>query len=189
MKYAILLFACALPLAACKKSPEVNEKNASVAEVAQAVRESGGNDAFVRPGKWQSKVTIEEFEVPGMPREMAQRMKQTMAQYQERSFETCLTKDEAQRPKEDFFTGKGGDNCRYDHFKMGSGKIDAMMRCGGDSDGGKQVMQMAGNYSPNAYDMKMSMKQEGGEGTAAGMTMTMKIDAKRIGECDAKAQG
>jgi hypothetical protein len=50
-------------------------------------------------------------------------------------------------------------------------------------------MQMAGNYSPNSYDMKMSMKQEGGESTAAGMTMTMKVDAKRIGECDAKAEG
>lgn len=188
MKYAVLLVACALPLAGCKKAPEVNEKNASVAEVAEAVRESRG-DAFVRPGKWQSKLTIEEFEVPGLPPEMAQRMKQTMAQYQERSFETCLTKEEAKRPKGDFFTGKDEGNCRYDHFRMGSGKIEAVMRCGGDSEGGRQVMQMAGNYSPNSYDMKMSMKQEGGESTAAGMTMTMKVDAKRIGECDAKAEG
>jgi hypothetical protein len=162
----------------------VNERNASVADVANAVRESGADDSFVRPGKWQSKVTIEAFEVPGMPPEMAKRMKDTMAQYQERSFETCLTKEEAKRPKEDFFTGKR-EGCRYDHFKMGSGKIDAVMRCAGDG-GASQVMQMAGHYAPETYDMRMSMKQEGGQSPAAGMNMTMKVDAKRVGECDSK---
>ena len=40
MKYAVLMIACALPLAACNK-PQVNEKNASVADVANAVSKSG----------------------------------------------------------------------------------------------------------------------------------------------------
>ena len=183
MKYALLTLACLLPLAACKKSPEVNEKNASVAEVAQAVRESGG-DAFVRPGKWQSKLTIEEFEVPGLPPEMAQRMKQTMAQYQERSFETCLSKEEAKRPRGDFFTGKDEGNCRYDHFTMGRGKIDAVMKC--SSEGATQTMAMQGGYTPDTYNMQMSMKSEGGQGHEAGMSMKMRVDAKRVGECTGK---
>jgi hypothetical protein len=184
MKTAAILIACALPLAACNKSPQVNANNASVAEVAQKVREAGADATFVNPGKWQSKVTIEEFDVPGMPPEMARRMKATMAQFQERSFETCLTKEEAKRPKEDFFTGRNSQ-CRYDHFTMGGGKIDAKMRCGGEG-GATQVMAMVGTYSPEAYDMRMAMTREGGPKSSAGTTMKMHIESHRIGECTGK---
>ena len=80
MKSAAILIACALPLAACNKGPQVNEKNASVAEVAEKVREAeSASESFIRPGLWQSKVTIEKFEMPGMPPEMPQRMKTMMA--------------------------------------------------------------------------------------------------------------
>jgi hypothetical protein len=129
MRFAILL-AAALPLAACNKQPQVNEKDASVEEVAQKVRESAGDAAFVRPGLWESKVTIEQFDVPGMPAEMVQRMKTMMAERQEHGFQTCLTAEDVKRPKEDFFAGKNKE-CRYEHFTMGGGKIDAAMQCGG----------------------------------------------------------
>ena len=88
MRYAVCLIACVGALAACNKSPEVNAKNASVAEVAQKVREAGANDSFVRPGLWQSKVTIDQLDIPGMPAEMAQRMKSMMAGKQEHGFQT-----------------------------------------------------------------------------------------------------
>ena len=91
MKSAAILIACALPLAACNKGPQVNEKNASVAEVAKKVREAGGEESLIRAGLWQSKVTIEKFEMPGMPPEMTQRMKTMMAQNQEHGSQNCLT--------------------------------------------------------------------------------------------------
>jgi hypothetical protein len=183
MKHSLFLIVSTAALAACNKSPQVNEKNASVAEVAQKVRESGA-DSFVRPGKWQSKVTIDEFEIPGMPPEMASRMKATMAQFQERSFETCLTEAEAKRPKEDFFTGKNSA-CRYDHFTMGDGKIDAEMRCSGPG-GATQVMTMAGTYSPDQYEMRMAMTREGGPKVSAGTTMKMRVASHRVGDCSGK---
>ena len=34
--------------------------------------------------------------------------------------------------------------------------------------------------------MQMSMKAEGGAGLEAGMTMKMRVDAKRVGECTGK---
>lgn len=176
-----MLIAGVAALAACNQAPQVDEKNASVAEVAQKVREAGADSTFVNPGKWQSKVTIEEFEVPGMPPEMAQRMKATMAQFQDRGFETCLTREEARRPKEDFFTGRN-DRCRYDHFTMGAGKIDAQMRCGGEG-GATQIMTMVGTYSPEAYEMRMAMTHEGGASSSAGTTMKMHITSHRIGDC------
>ncbi|MFL6751891.1 MAG: DUF3617 domain-containing protein [Sphingomicrobium sp.] len=184
MRKAAILVACALPLAACNKSPQVNEKNATTAEVANKVREAGGEQSMIHPGLWQSKVTIEKFDVPGMPAEMVQRMKAMMAERQPHGFETCLTPEDVRRPKEDFFAG-GRNECRYDHFTMGSGKIDAMMRCGGDR-GERQVMQMAGTYSPDSYQMQTSMKMEGGSEPGAGMSMTMRVEAQRVGACSAK---
>jgi hypothetical protein len=187
MKTTALLIACVLPLAACNKSPEVHETNASVSEVANAVRESGASERFVNPGKWESKVTIEQIDIPGLPPEMAQRMKETMAKYQERSFATCLTKEDVKRPKEDFFTGKN-DQCHYDHFTMSGGKIDAVMRC--DEGNAAQVMRMAGTYSPDNYEMRMAMEREGGNaakgGAAGDMTMKMRVEARRTGECTGK---
>lgn len=181
----IALIACALPLAACNSSPKIDERNASVAEVAQKVREAGTTDAFVRPGRWESKVTIEQFEIPGMPPEMAQRMKAMMAEKQEHDFVTCLTPEDVKRPKEDFFAGKNNE-CRYEHFTMGGGKIDAVMRCDNNS-GGAPVMQMAGTYSPDAYQMQTSMKMTG-TGGEGGMSMQLRIDAHRAGECTGKEQ-
>ena len=183
MKYAICLIACGLPLAACNKSPEVNAKNASVAEVAKKVRAAGADQSFVRPGLWQSKVTIDQLDIPGMPADMAQRMKSMMAEKQEHGFQTCLTAEDVKRPKEDFFAGKNNE-CRYDHFTMGGGKIDAAMRCGGKNGG--SVMQMAGTYSPDSYQMQTSMKMQGKADEQGGMSMKMRIEAQRVGECTAK---
>ena len=183
MKASLFLLACALPLAACNKQPQVNEKDASVAEVVEKVRKAGADQAMVRPGLWESQVTIEQFDVPGMPADMAERMKTMMAENQEHDFRTCLTPEDVKRPKEDFFGGQD-KSCKYEHFTMGGGKIDALMRCG--KDGGSQVMQMAGTYSPEAYKMQTSMDVTGGEGTDAGMKMKMRVEARRIGECTGK---
>jgi hypothetical protein len=177
---AILLLSLALPLAACGSEPEVDIKNASVGEVAREVAESGSDGAFVmRPGKWASKVRIEEVKVPGMPPEAAKQMQDMFAARQQGS-ESCLTAEQAKRPSEDFFSGKS-DQCRYDHFKMGDGKIDAKMRC--QAGGATQIMEMTGNYSRDNYSMTMSMNQQGGPEAAAGLRMRMRVDAKRVGEC------
>ncbi|HEY8591868.1 MAG TPA: DUF3617 domain-containing protein [Sphingomicrobium sp.] len=182
MRYAVLLIGCALPLAACNQSPEVKAKDASVEEVAKKVREAGGDQSMIRAGLWQSKVTIEQLDMPGMPPEMASRMKTMMAQNQPHGFETCLTAEDVKRPKEDFFAGKN-NQCRYDHFTMGSGKIDAAMRCG--SKEGTQVMQMAGTYSPESYQVQTAMNMETKGHDEGGMAMRLRVEAHRVGECTA----
>ena len=181
MKQALALLACVLTLAACNREPEVDARNASAEEVAGRVADAGGSDSFVRPGKWQSRVQIEEFELPGAPPEAKAAMQRMYERVQ--VSENCLTPENAKRPKEDFFAG-ANKNCRYDHFTMGNGKIDAVMKCTGE--GMAQTMAMQGSYSPDAYQMRMSMKADAGAGPPGGMTMTMRVDAKRVGECDAK---
>lgn len=185
MKPAICL-AGLLLLSACDSSPEVDVKDANASQVAEAVRKSGigGDDDFqVRPGKWESKVAIEEIDIPGMPAGMQESMKKAFAERQPGSFTSCLTPEQARMPKEDFFAGKD-NKCRYDRFKMGDGRIDAKMRC--DAGQGAQVMEMAGTYSPESYSMTMTTVREGGAGAGGEARMKMRMDAKRVGECDGK---
>ena len=181
MRYSIVLIAGAVPLAACNQGPEVRAENASAEEVAREIAQAGGSDSFVRPGLWESKVTIEEMSIPGMPADMAAKMPSFEGRID--TSQSCLTPEEAKRPKEDFFTGDN-KNCRYDHFTMAVGKIDAAMKCSGEQ--ASQVMTMKGSYTPDTYNMQMSMKAEGGQGYDAGMTMRMRVDAKRVGECTGK---
>ena len=62
-------------------------------------------------------------------------------------------------------------------------KIDLKLNCKHPQ--AVQTMAMVGSYSPEAYTMTMTMTNAGG-GPAGEMTMKMKVDAKRIGECDGK---
>jgi uncharacterized protein DUF3617 len=179
MNRTIVLLAAVIPLAACDSGPEVSATNATGQEVAEKVAKAGGTGEFVRPGKWASKVTIEDMSMPGMPPEAKAHMQGVIGRAD--THESCLTPEEAKRPKEDFFAGTN-KNCRYEHFNMGNGKIDAVMKC--TEEGMGQTMTMAGTYSPDTYQMTMAMKSEGGAAAASGMTMKMRVDAKRVGECD-----
>lgn len=178
MNRLFLFAALAMQLAGCGSKPSVDEQNASVEEVTEKVREASKDQGLVRPGKWVSTVTIEEMAMPGMPPQAAEQMKKMVAQTH--TGESCLTPEEAKEPKGGFFGGN--DSCRYDHFTMRGGKIDAEMRC--EQQGATQVMQMTGTYSPNAYQMRMKSRVEGGP-AGQGMSMQMKVEAKRVGECTA----
>jgi hypothetical protein len=179
MKTAILTFALIVPLAACGSKTAVNEKNASVEEVANKVREVSKAEGTIRPGQWQSKMTIDEMNMPGMPPDAQAQMKKMFAQ--SRVTENCVTPEQARQPTPKMFAGN--DQCRYDHFTMGDGKIDAAMHC--NQQGTTQTMTMAGTYGPEAYSMNMTSKTEGGP-SGEPMSMKMRVEAKRIGECPAK---
>ena len=183
LKHAFIVLLSALPLAACNSSPSVEAKNATVAEVAAKVAAAGGADSFVRAGKWSSTMTMDEMSAPGMPPQAAAQMKQMMGH--SRTSESCLTPEQAKKPKPDFFSGKD-NGCRYDNFTMAGGKIDMTMRCsGGHAMGAGTTMHMTGTYAPGEYHMAMETHADTGTKVGA-MVMKMHIDAKRIGECDAK---
>jgi hypothetical protein len=182
MKAALCLMP--LALAACNSQPEVSARNATVEEVAEKVRDASGGDSFLRAGKWLTKATIEEMSAPGMPPGIADNMIAAMAK--KPGTESCMTEADVKKPRADFFGGN--KNCRYDHFEMGNGAIDAKMRC--SSGGGTQVMTMAGDYKPDEYHMRMTTEMERGAKAPAGgmgsITMKMRVEGKRIGDCDDK---
>ena len=183
MRPAARLIVPFLVLAGCDNSPQVDLHNASGNQVAQAVRQSGmmTGDTMVEPGLWQSKVTVLEMHIPGMPAAFADKMKQSMAEHQQQSSRHCLTKEDVKKPKEGFFAGQD-KSCHYAHFTMGGGKMDIQMVC--DMEGATQTTDMAGSYTPTSYSMDMS--SHGSAGGEKGMVMKMHVDSQRIGECSGK---
>ena len=179
MKYSVCVAATLLSLAGCNRSPSVDAQNATPEEVAAKVKASGLDTVVIKPGLWQSQVTIGEMNVPGAPPEMTASMRGKTSE--QRTY--CLTAEEAKKPSENFFAGNKNE-CRYDHFTMGGGKIDAAMRCTHGQL--TQSANLKGTYTPDTYQMAMDTKVEGGPQEMAGMSMSMKVDSKRIGECSAK---
>lgn len=174
-----LMILLPMMLSGCNSQPGVSMSNVSASEVANKVVAANAGEAFLSPGHWQGTVKIAHFDMPGAPPQMAAHMAQAIAK--DRPIESCLTPEEAKRPKGAFF---GGDdtNCRYDHFTMAGGVIDAVMLCQ-HPDGVKQTMTMKGKYSPDSYQMAMTMKSEGGAGPSANMSMAMNVMAARTGAC------
>lgn len=182
MRYAVRLVVSAALLAGCNK-PQVHETNASVEQVANAVSRSGvANDLYLQAGEWQVTGTVEEMNIPGLPPQAQAQMKKVMGAAQTTNYHYCLTAEEAKKPRGKFFSGKDANNCRYDHFTMGGGKIDAAMSCHGQGPGNMN-MAVTGTYSPDSYSTHVSMNMQGTPG--GNMTMKVRSEAKRVGECTA----
>lgn len=182
MKLNIFAITPLVALAACGSGDKVEMQNASVSEVADKMKKQAG-ERFVEPGSWEQKVTLLSIEAPGMPPQAKEMMSKAFGEAQVHN--VCLTEAEANRPREDFFTG-ADRNCRYDHFNWGEGKIDLKLDC--RHSGARQVMELTGTYQPRSYEMAMTMTSSGiggGEGEAEDqrMVMKMRVDARRTGAC------
>ena len=184
MKASLFVWAT---LAGCDSGPKVSVTNASVGEVAAKVDAARLDETFFRAGKWSVKGQIDDIKVPGMPPELAAQIKRQGAGMDGTT--SCVSEADAKKPAADFFTGN--KSCKYDHFTMGNGKIDARMRC--SAGGGTQLTTMTGTYGPENYRMAMTTAMENpAQGSATGMakgldgmTMKLSVEGKRIGACDA----
>lgn len=174
---AVCALILAVALSACGDDTSVEKKNASTAEVAKSVADAGMK---LKPGRWELTMKFARFDVDGMPPEAKQAMQQMLGQG--RTYASCLTKEEAEKPDGSFF-GQEGESCRYDTFTMGGGKIDATMTCKGQGVGGagEAKMKLAGTYSADSYDITMDM--QGAAPNGQKMNMAMAITSKHAGEC------
>lgn len=168
-----LALAAVLALGACNSGKTVTATNESVSGVAKKVADAG---LKFNPGRWESTMKFVKLDMEGMPPEAKAMMAKMMGK--DRMFASCLTKAEAEKPEAKFF-GQADARCKYDSFSMGGGKIDAKMSC--KSEHGVQAMTMAGTYTPDTYQMTMSINGMGDEGKA--MSMTMALSARHNGVC------
>lgn len=175
----LIALSTALALAGCGSEKAVTAKNESVSDVAKKVSDAG---LKFNPGRWDSTMKFVKMEMEGLPPEAKEMMAKILGK--DRTFASCLTKEEAEKPDGKFF-GQADKRCKYDTFSMGGGKIDAKMTCNAEQ--GTQTMMMQGSYTPDTYEMTMSINGAGPEGKA--MSMEMRISAKHNGECTGKEDG
>jgi hypothetical protein len=173
-----LLILAPLALAGCNNSPTVVATNATANQVDAKLAASGGAQ-FLSAGRWEGSATFTDLQIPGMPAETAAKMKDEMGK--RNSFASCLTEAEARKPAAGFFAG-GEKDCRYDHFAMTNGRLDAAMSC--KSESGTQNMTMQGSFTSDSFQLSMTTKSSGAAGQPmSAATMAMKIDAHRTGAC------
>ena len=180
-----LLATAALGLTACNKGPSVDLKNATPAEVAKAMKDSGANRDLVRPGKWASTVSIAALDTSQLPPEIAAKISAEIGK--PRTVEACLTSAQVDHPERMLAQVPSG--CRYEHYKMAGGEIDGHMICTGAK--GSQDMIVKGTYGKDRYAMTVENKATAAPGapTIGNASSTMKIESHRLGECDSKPAG
>src|SRR5262245_278934 len=91
----------------------------------EEVKDAMANMAKPKPGLYRSTAKLVSFEVPGMPPQQADRMKEMFSQSQGRNF--CLTKAEADKGYEEMTKKLAEGKCTYDRFDARGNTIDAKL--------------------------------------------------------------
>jgi hypothetical protein len=172
----VLPLLAAFTLAACQQEEAVVAENESVESVSKKVAAA---NIKPQPGRWESTMKFGKMDIPNLPAEAKAAMQKQLGAGQ--TFTSCLTPEEAERPDTDFFQ-KGAEGCKYDHFAMAGGRIDAAMVC--KEQGTEMKMTMAGTYSQTSYDIRVQSQGEMQPGMP--MSMDMSISSRRVGDCTGK---
>jgi len=170
-----LTIAASLAAAAC--SSESGNGNS-----ANETRDTGGqivNSIQMNPGRWKSKIQVADAVVDGMaPDELARAKEETNGQVHT----MCLTAKDLANPAEEIFS-TGSAQCKYDHFTMKNGKIDAFMRC--DSPEGSETITMKGAFEATRYRLETVATVTGKQNSR----MTMLVDGEYLGACTGDEDG
>jgi len=110
----------------------------------------------MKPGKWQTTVTME---MPGMPA------------MQPMTFTNCVTKEQAENPQ----PPKGKDeNCTVTDYKLDGSTVTWSIKCSGKMEAtGEGKMTFSGDTYDGTTHMKMN-----------DMEMTQHFTGKYLGDCD-----
>lgn len=174
------LAGAALSLAACG-SKEAAQEKATGPKSIEDVQKEAGKLQRPEPGQYKQTVEITNFEVPGMSKEAAERMRAMMTA--RRDTLICLTKEDSEKGFKDMFNNIGkGSQCSYSHFDVDGGKIDAQMDCASPQ-GGTATMNLAGAVTPGGSDVVVDMNVKGGKQPMGDMQMTMHMTTERVGDC------
>ena len=170
--------AASLVLTACGSSdPDTDGDGTISMEEAQASMEASGA-VKPQPGQYRASVELVDFQVPGAPPN-AKDMMQGMFQ---RSFEYCLTPEDAENGFEEMARSSQDGDCSFESFEANGNDIDAVMVCSGTGMGNMRVT-LDGSGSETSSVMTMSMQGNmGGQGEGS---MTMRTRHERIGDCPA----
>jgi hypothetical protein len=176
---APLLWAAALAAAGCGNDGAGEAANGTVTDPGEVARDLAS--VVVRPGLWEVASAVVEARQPGLPVELANRIRGPRA-----AVRHCITPEQAARPDAAFLAGRRSGQCSYRDFAMQDGRIGGAMTCR-DPGGAETRARMSGRYGPERFEMRMDMETPGiGAGTLA---VVVRQSGRRIGDCPAGEGG
>ena len=132
---------------------------------------AAGSSLAVRPGKWETTVTILDMDMPGVPAGILAMMRKKPT-----TFTTCVTPEQAAAgPKSVLQNTKG--KCHYTRFNAVGGKFDAAMECSAGS--GTMTTVSSGTYTDTTMDVTGSGTMTG----PRGMSTKSHSIGRYIGPC------
>lgn len=127
-----------------------------------------------QPGKYSVSITMISADLPGVPSDMINVIKQTF----ERTATICLTPQEVEEGFRDAMRKTQDGDCSFDRFSASGGTIDAKMTCLTQDD--PMVITIKGTGTKTSSDVLMQMS--GNMGPEQG-SISMRVIQKRLGEC------
>lgn len=154
---------------------QVSLTNASPAEVAKQAQAAG--PLRLTPGEWETSVQVIDMDMamPGMAPQAHAEMKKSMMASASRTFKSCMTPEQAEKPGAGTLTGKADGRCTYRNFTMANGRIDGTLVCT-DPRGGEMKQTIAGTFTPTSFALDSALD-------TAGMKMKARTSGRRVGEC------
>lgn len=138
------------------------------------------------PGLYTSRAELLEFDVPGLPPDQADRLKQIGSGLTSNEHSYCLTQDEAEKGFEDAVRkmgeGTGDMTCTFSKFDANGSTLDAVLNCTGPQ-GTEATMNMSGMMERDRSEMEMEMSHKAGPIPGGTMKMRMKVISQRTGDC------
>lgn len=161
-----------MALSGCGRHDAGNSDAAHPAKVADIAAAA----VHPRAGRWETAITINHMDMPGMPPQMRDPMQRGMAGGS--VIATCLTPEQAAHPGTEFLSGRK-NGCAYDTFSMTDGKLDAVMHCSGPSMHMKSAM--SGTFDETSFNIHgtSQVQMPGGQTMSQDMTEA----SKWVGPC------
>lgn len=182
MNRALIAAVSLLALASCGS----NDEEPAVPRTADEVIAEAGKLEQPLPGRYETKVNVIDFMVPGLPKAQAEQMKSMMGRANREGSSYCLTPEEAKKGFEESIRkmteGTGQMKCEFDRFAVDGGKLDAALTCSAPQ-GMTSDIALDGTTSAEASTMHMEMTQRAKMIPGGEMRMEMRMTSRRIGDC------
>jgi hypothetical protein len=130
----------------------------------------------IEPGLWELTSAVVGVSAPDLPVAMRDRMIGPR-----RRLRHCISPAQAARPGASFLAMRAGSECTYPRFAIERGRLTGTMVCP------DATTTMDGRYGPRGYDLRMIMESPLGNGEV--MTLQLRAQGRRIGDCEEETTG
>jgi hypothetical protein len=178
MQKLAIIMGAVLALSGCADKGADNDGDGKITEQEASAEMAKGGATAMKPGLWEIKVRVADLVAPGIPAAMQATMKENAAKGV--TNQSCMTKEQVEKPDADFFGGRKEAGCTYTKLDRSGNTISVAMTC---KPSGAIVLNasMNGSFAAESYQMDMNQKIEGMPTGA--MEIKGKIEGKRLGDC------